>query len=426
MFVVDVWTGARAAVLRQIALRMSIEEFAEALGVASRTVSNWEKDPALVPRLEAQRILDTALEQLTPAARERFKIVLAAEGGPSNGTRQDEPDDALSQAERGVRSDAIRLSSRVGSETLEVLTDGIVEIARDYNNRPLVTNFTDLQKLHKQSTYLMEHARRPAELHELFVISSQAMALMGSVAFDLGRWRTAERLITVAKGYAEGAGHRSLEAWSLGLQATIAFWDQRPANALELVEHGLELAPPGTSRTRLRHIAARAHAVAGDKSSATLSLRAAEDDRAAADGHHDLLHDSVGGEFAFDDLRAAACETAVFLALRDGERTEVAASKAAQALEGSSATEARNAIAHGLRIDRAAAWILLGDIGTAEEALGPILDAEREQKVSVAGRLANIRQLLSAHEHQSNKDAQRLGSNVTEWLGEPDGITPES
>lgn len=68
------WSG-RHAVALQAATRSTNEEFARALGVAVRTVAAWHADPAIVPRREIQRALDTALERVTPAEQRRFGVL---------------------------------------------------------------------------------------------------------------------------------------------------------------------------------------------------------------------------------------------------------------------------------------------------------------------------------------------------------------
>lgn len=69
---VRVWTGRETRLLRE-ALRMTLDEFAERLGAAPRTVSYWEADgPTVKPRAEMQGALDTLLAQAPPAAQARF------------------------------------------------------------------------------------------------------------------------------------------------------------------------------------------------------------------------------------------------------------------------------------------------------------------------------------------------------------------
>ncbi|MEU4438605.1 helix-turn-helix domain-containing protein [Micromonospora chalcea] len=72
MTTVQKWTGRETRALRH-ALRMSIRDFAEHLGVSERTVSKWEAGRAAVqPRPEMQSALDTALRRASSEAVTRF------------------------------------------------------------------------------------------------------------------------------------------------------------------------------------------------------------------------------------------------------------------------------------------------------------------------------------------------------------------
>ena len=80
MIVVGQWTGQEASALRQ-ALRMTIPEFAERLGVAGRTVAKWEAHgSAIVPVPVMQAVLDTVLARAAEEAKSRFGMLLAAQG----------------------------------------------------------------------------------------------------------------------------------------------------------------------------------------------------------------------------------------------------------------------------------------------------------------------------------------------------------
>jgi len=69
---VEQWTGQEAKTLRA-ALRMTILDFAEYLGVSPRTVANWEsKGQSVRPTPQYQAVLDTALSRASEEARSRF------------------------------------------------------------------------------------------------------------------------------------------------------------------------------------------------------------------------------------------------------------------------------------------------------------------------------------------------------------------
>lgn len=77
------WTGRTACAL-QAALRLSNEEFAARLGIGVRTVAAWHQKSSLRPRPEMQRVLDTALEQASPAIKARFVALTGGSAPPAD------------------------------------------------------------------------------------------------------------------------------------------------------------------------------------------------------------------------------------------------------------------------------------------------------------------------------------------------------
>lgn len=95
------WTGRTACAL-QAALRLSNEGFAERLGIGVRTVAAWHQKPSLRPRPEMQQVLDTALDQASPAIKERFSVLL----GPAPHTdAKPQENGKTADAERRLSSD---------------------------------------------------------------------------------------------------------------------------------------------------------------------------------------------------------------------------------------------------------------------------------------------------------------------------------
>ncbi|TPM76464.1 NUDIX domain-containing protein [Mesorhizobium sp. B2-3-3] len=74
MEIVRTWTGRTACVL-QAALRLTNEQFAEHLGISTRTIVRWHARPDLAPRTEMQQLLDTTLEKAGDAVRIRFGLL---------------------------------------------------------------------------------------------------------------------------------------------------------------------------------------------------------------------------------------------------------------------------------------------------------------------------------------------------------------
>ena len=105
MEIVDRWTGHHANALR-LALRMTNEEFAEALGTATRTVAKWSKEPGAVPYTELQRALDTMLKRSSTDDQARFAAILG-DGQPKARTGPDPSDDGGTSAMRLAHDSAI-------------------------------------------------------------------------------------------------------------------------------------------------------------------------------------------------------------------------------------------------------------------------------------------------------------------------------
>lgn len=71
------WTGLEAKALRA-ALRMTIQEFADYLGVGMRTVARWEaRGRDIQPQPQTQAILDTALTKAPSDVRARFTATIS-------------------------------------------------------------------------------------------------------------------------------------------------------------------------------------------------------------------------------------------------------------------------------------------------------------------------------------------------------------
>lgn len=87
MEIADRWTG-RTARLLQNAFRMTNDEFAERLGISTRTVVRWHASPALEPRTEMQQLLDMTYERADESVRKRFWLLNAPPAPPEQARPQ--------------------------------------------------------------------------------------------------------------------------------------------------------------------------------------------------------------------------------------------------------------------------------------------------------------------------------------------------
>ena len=421
MEVVDVWTGGSASALR-MALRMSNESFAAHLGAAVRTVANWEASLHVVPSPTMQAVLDTALEQAPATAQARFASLRGQQSSdlavldptfPEPGEQ-----DGILDSARTSATDAALRAGRV-SDAVDAVRSQLSAIARRYSHRSPIDVFADSRELRDVTYRLAERTHRPSELADLYVVAGGTNALMGSIAFDLGHWDAARTLVEAATTYAEIAGHRSLEAWTWGLQATLANWRAEPETARSAYERGIVVAPAGASSFRLHHIAARTKAAEGDAAAVSALTRVARDDLDALDTTRDELQHEIGGEFAFEPARAAACEAAAWLELRDGQRAEEEATQALALYTKARRNAQPYSPINGTRIDVAAARLLRRDLDGASEVLEPVLALEpTKRNAALTGRIIGVRHQLDAPEWTRTSDARDLTAQIDEWTSD--------
>lgn len=415
MDVVDVWTGRRASALRT-ALRMSNEAFARHLGAAVRTVAYWDAKPSTMLSPALQEVLDAALDQASSSARQRFELLcvdgtaLAHDASHQGLTEADIASSAFESA-----SDAALRADRLADAILTSRAQ-LVAVARRYSHRSPASVFADARAVRNITYKLADRTRRPHELADLYVLAGASNAVMASIAFDLGYWDSARTLVASATSYAQLAGHRSLEAWTWGLQATLANWRRDLAAANTAFERGIAIAPDGAPKLRLRHIAARTQSVLGDRTAVDELITTARDDREVAETVRDEFGHEIAGEFAFDDARAAACAAAAWLELGDAERAEAEADEALNLYRELGTDEQPFSPINGLRIDVSAARLCREDVEGTADALTPVLELEpAKRNAALVGRMSSLRSQLSRGRWSKANSAVGLAAAIDDW-----------
>jgi transcriptional regulator with XRE-family HTH domain len=432
---------AQADLGRQLAVRrvgggLSQAALAPLTGYSRSTVANVETGRQRVPRDFWQRCdqalgcdgeLITAFDRFeadrraaqasaAQAATARRMAFWADSGPPAPGRRArvTEPappmaavqglTDLVTHAAGDVTDHATLSDTGLGRYALTDLFSRVVDIARGYATRRRADSFVAARSVRDVAATLASRSRRPGELADLYLVAGQTSALMASAAFDLGLWPQSLDLARASRTYADLAGHPSLQAWSLGLLATVLNWYGQPARATAVLDEALAIAPAGVATLRLRHIEARSHALRGDADGTRDALRAAS---SHVDGGPDPLHDDVGGEFGFDRARAAACAGAAWLALRDSEQAEAYLRRALG--------PAVTAPAQGALADLAAAMVLRGDLDGAEEAMDPVFHTDVAQRItSVSGRVARVSALVGAA--GGGRRGSRFATRIQDWM----------
>ena len=419
--VVATWTGQLAHDLRD-AGRQTIDDFAARLGITPRGVSKWEANPDGVLANTTQQLLDTALAQADAETRSRFAVLRSdrrhpvAGGSVAPAARTAMPGDQVAAWAEEADAELAGLTGGPGQDAVATLWDEAAEVARA-GNRTAFAGFTAAARVRQLALTLAAQTRRPPVLADLYVVTGQSTALMASAAFDLGQWDESAVLARSAVAYARSVGDPSLTAWTLGLAALLANWRGEPGTALAHFRRGMEVAPAGTPRVRLRCIAARSHALLGDADSVRELLTQARRDQDEAGRHHDRLSVETGGEFAFGPARAGACAAAAWLDLGLGAAARDAARGALDELEALPAATRSFSQVAGARIDLATACLADGELDEAGEALSGVLAVPPQlRNMSLTGRLSRTRTVLVSSRWAGDTAAGRLNEAIGEWL----------
>ena len=276
MRVVDSWTGGRADALRQ-AFRMTIEDFAEKLGLAPRTVAYWRERPAIMQRPERQRILDTLLEQAPDAVKARFSMLIDQHPGLLAPAGDDSSFPGLSPAGNGLpafqspvdfsAADAKNVlawieSTNTSDDMISYFAQAITEAAEEHATRPPIVLLAKVQQIHAMIQALLRGGRqRHRQTSELLRLDADLLAHLCQLLGDVRHDQAASAYAGASIALADEAGSGSAMAFSA--QAQIARWRGRYAQAADLAAKGLESNPPGALRMLLAYQEADAAAATG-------------------------------------------------------------------------------------------------------------------------------------------------------------------
>jgi hypothetical protein len=382
---------------------LSVEAFAAAL----EPILGWLPAPDLVRTWESTVAPPGQVVIACEVVMSRV-----AEAEPENGS--DEVASAACEAE----AEQSRLLAEPGPQSVDALWDGALEIARAAN-RSALDMFSASRRIRCDALKLAKQTHRPGSLSDLYVIAGQATALMASTAFDLDRWDESATLARSAVSYAALVGNGSLQAWTLGLVALLANWRNEPDTALRHLRQGLQIAPAGTPKARLRYIAARSYALLGDAPSAARVIDEARRDQDDAGQHQDALCDETGGEFAFGRGRAEACAAAAWLDLGHGREAKAAARSALNNLTALPAGRQPLSQVTGARIDLATACLITRELDEAAATLGHVFAIPSSLgNVSLSGRLERVQKHLASSCWSGDPAARQLSGVLGEWLAQ--------
>jgi hypothetical protein len=280
----------------------------------------------------------------------------------------------------------------LGSYVMEQLEVDVVQLARDYMRRPPIPLFEDIVRARRHVFIKLDQTRRPHQIRDLHFLAGVLSGLLAQMCIDVGQWRHAADHALAAWTYANTIGHDGLAGWARGMQATVAFWDDRPRDAVLAIRRGQEHIASGPLAVRLHSLAARAWSHGGNVDHTIRSVRAAEGARDCSSNQVDDLHDSIGGLFRWDTTRQEMCASSAFLQLlcfrEDLEPTRIrwladqVVQHAQRALAASRTNQDTRSVTleTSMSLDMATAYLVLGDAERVQETLVDVFSLPAEHR----------------------------------------------
>lgn len=264
------WTGFEAVALQE-AMRCSVRDFSELLGVELTTVANWRTNlSAVTPRTRTQAILDTAYEQrTTPEDRERFSQIVAdgeaawrtqhastARLGDLRTATAAAPgpvaDNDIFESPAEILQRMRRLQAHeVHDAVLDIVDLALANIVYRYELEGPVRLAPEARSLRREVDSLLEQCHQPMQLQRLYRLSGQLAGVLGYMAVNLGRFHSAKMYSQEAFSLSEFIQDTDLQAWTKGTQSFCAYYQGDYRAAVALAEEGIRLEPAGGETLRL-------------------------------------------------------------------------------------------------------------------------------------------------------------------------------
>lgn len=124
MQVVSKWTGRHADALRE-AFRMTNESFAKHLGVSTRTVAYWRREPGMIPTSAMQEVLDSALERAPEPVKAKFAVLVEEGQEVADEAQPSQPEKLNADEQERIRR-VIHSPTRLDATTVLNLTQSLI------------------------------------------------------------------------------------------------------------------------------------------------------------------------------------------------------------------------------------------------------------------------------------------------------------
>ena len=400
---VVVWTGREAQALRK-AMRLTIQGFAEMLGVAERTVANWEAHGSRTkPRPFQQSMLDTTWSRTDPSVRDRFVALLATTDSalPADDHRSREHTQLSTLLDLDLDDEQPAV---VRQATIVQLASSADLLTRwDFERGALAVRPAAVAQVRWARSLLdlpcPAHLRR-----ELHAAVARLALIAGFMNFDAHAQDRAAKIFAFASACSEEAGDPHLQVKALSHRARQMTYCGTPVESLPLFDRALALRGATATELAMLHTGrARALAKLGRVADAVAAVAAADDAFARSDRSEDPSW------MAYYDLAQHQGDTghAYFDLAVEGLHEREAISRLSAAVTGHSASYARSRAMSMTKLS--SVLMAVGDpieaAALAEGALPAVSEIGTER---VLGLLRELLRYSTAHRRIGEVEQLRL------------------
>lgn len=295
--------------------------------------------------------------------------------------------------------------------TMEQVAEGVRDLALAYPARPLSEILGHLVSVQDTVFGLLERPQRPSHGRQLYFLAGIVGGMLAKSHHDLGDPTGALTQARTAYLCAEQADHHGLRAWISGLQSLVAYWANRPHDAVHYAQRGEEFATRARNTTTvwLPASEARAWAKLGNADQARAAILRAED--AWSSVQPDEL-DELGGLATFSRPRQLYYAADALVELPDqAEAAEDYAQQAVTAYTDRLSPDWAFGDASGSAADLARARLARGEVDGAVEALDAVLRLPAEQRIN--GIVASLN---SVHQDLARAETGDVGKELQERI----------
>ncbi|MFD0200710.1 MULTISPECIES: hypothetical protein [Saccharothrix] len=283
----------------------------------------------------------------------------------------------MSAADESSRFLAWAESTNVGDLTIDQVHGEVRRISRSYLKVPTLPLFARTKALRDRTFTLLTGHQNPRHTRELYAAAGWSLTVLSWISVDLGRADAAEDHARAAWMCADRADHNPLRAWVRATQHTASFWRADYIAAAQYAADGLNYTGTGTAKLFLSSALALDLARAGDAARADDALRRAQrvaDIDARAE-------DELGGPLTCSVDRAGSLWSDTELALGRADDALTFADRAVAEFEATPEERRNRGSERMTRLQQVKAHLVLGDLGTAEDALRSVLDTPAPHRV---------------------------------------------